>query len=359
MKGKLEKKLLKNVLVKMMHQSGVRVLWGLLLLSTAGAYAWSCSAEQVNINSPAEELSLGQVEGSRLRRLCPYIMTTVYWSNSADATKQRMLNEGSIFEILGSSKSDPEWYRIRDAEGVGWIWAKPIDGKAIVCDLPQQYYVCSDGASFRFSNDISSDQNIARIFEPGEAVRVTGADASVRFLTVVDGDGKEGFLMPQHLCAADSSAYKELFSGWMHPVTDTDERRCSSAYGWRVDPVTGFAGAFHGGVDFASAHGTPLTPVDDGVVEYAGPYGGYGNAVIIRHTHEGKTLKSLYGHLSSIAVAPGNSVSAPGTRGGGTIIGRVGSTGKSTGPHLHLEARTAGDEQLNPEQFFKQNLGCR
>ncbi len=106
----------------------------------------------------------------------------------------------------------------------------------------------------------------------------------------------------------------------------------ASPFGYRTDPITG-AQAFHSGVDFAASCGTPIKAADSGVIFSAGPNGGYGNATIINH---GAGLATLYGHQSSIAVSVGQVVER------GQVIGYVGSTGRSTGCHLHFEIRVNG-----------------
>ena len=100
----------------------------------------------------------------------------------------------------------------------------------------------------------------------------------------------------------------------------------SSSYGWRNSPITGNR-SFHGGVDMACSTGTPVYAALDGTVTSTGYNATYGNYVIITH-HSG--YKTLYGHLSAITCKRGNFVYTT------TQIGRVGSTGLSTGPHLHF-----------------------
>lgn len=102
--------------------------------------------------------------------------------------------------------------------------------------------------------------------------------------------------------------------------------RYSSYYGKRIDPIFR-TNSFHTGLDIASSHGTPVGASRKGRVISAGWMGGYGNAVIIDH---GEGYRTLYGHLSTINVRQGAYVDA------GRFIGRVGSTGLSTGPHLHF-----------------------
>jgi murein DD-endopeptidase MepM/ murein hydrolase activator NlpD len=106
----------------------------------------------------------------------------------------------------------------------------------------------------------------------------------------------------------------------------------TSGFGYRTHPVLGTR-RLHAGVDFGAGTGTPIVAADDGVVVSAGWLGGYGNAVIIDHTGG---VATLYGHQSRLAVTSGASVSR------GQVIGYVGSTGMSTGPHLHFELRING-----------------
>jgi murein DD-endopeptidase MepM/ murein hydrolase activator NlpD len=108
----------------------------------------------------------------------------------------------------------------------------------------------------------------------------------------------------------------------------------TSPFGYRTDPVTG-ATAFHAGIDIGAACGTPIKAAGTGTVLTAGwNSGGYGNMTLINH---GGGLSTLYGHQSSIIVAAGQSVTQ------GQVIGYVGSTGKSTGCHLHFEVRVNGN----------------
>lgn len=116
----------------------------------------------------------------------------------------------------------------------------------------------------------------------------------------------------------------------------------TSPYGQRVHPVTGQVGKMHTGVDIGAGAGEPIYAADSGNIILAGVNGGYGNCVMIDH---GNGYVTLYGHMSSIAVSKGQSVSQ------GDIVGYVGSTGISTGPHLHFEVRQNGGT-VNPMSFF-------
>ncbi len=116
----------------------------------------------------------------------------------------------------------------------------------------------------------------------------------------------------------------------------------TSGFGYRTDPVTG-ATAYHAGIDIGAPCGTPIKAAGTGVILSAGfNSGGYGNMTLINH---GNGLSTLYGHQSSIIVSPGQSVTQ------GQVIGYVGSTGKSTGCHLHFEVRVGGNP-VDPNAYL-------
>ena len=115
----------------------------------------------------------------------------------------------------------------------------------------------------------------------------------------------------------------------------------SSPFGWRVHPILGYR-RFHAGLDFAADYGSTIRAADSGTVIMAGWYGGYGNAVIINH---GKNITTLYGHTSQLYVQEGQTVQR------GQPIAAVGSTGLSTGPHLHFEVRRDGTP-IDPASFL-------
>ncbi len=106
----------------------------------------------------------------------------------------------------------------------------------------------------------------------------------------------------------------------------------TSPFGWRIHPIAGVR-RFHEGIDIAADSGTPIAAAEAGRVIYAGWYGGYGNYISIDH---GGGVSTGYGHCSAIYVSVGQDVSR------GQAIGAVGSTGYSTGPHLHFEVRING-----------------
>lgn len=123
------------------------------------------------------------------------------------------------------------------------------------------------------------------------------------------------------------------------PVATT---RMSSGFGMRVHPVLGGRRS-HKGIDIPAATGTPIRATADGTVGMADWFGGYGLYVQLEH---GGNLETRYGHMSRLAVASGQSVRK------GDVIGYVGSTGRSTGPHLHYEVRVNG-AAVNPAPYMQ------
>ena len=115
----------------------------------------------------------------------------------------------------------------------------------------------------------------------------------------------------------------------------------SSGFGWRTHPIAGEP-AFHRGIDFSAPAGTTVSASAAGVVSFIGPADAYGKLVVVNH---GDRVQSRYAHLEGIEVTTGMAV-APGQR-----IGRVGSTGRSTGPHLHFELIVDG-RVVNPKPFL-------
>ena len=149
----------------------------------------------------------------------------------------------------------------------------------------------------------------------------------------------------QKLIAAAAASKPQLsFSGFICPLKSYT--RISSEYGWRKNPVSG-VNKLHAGIDFAAPAGTPIYAAASGYVQVAGwSSGGYGNYVVIYHGKmtDGNAYSTLYGHMRSVATSAGKYVNQ------GDLIGYVGSTGNSTGNHLHLEVWKGGSKAnaVNP-----------
>lgn len=138
----------------------------------------------------------------------------------------------------------------------------------------------------------------------------------------------------------------------MVPIGNPSEGSISSLYGYRRNPFTGRSSEFHSGIDFRGQVGDSIKTTGSGIVTFAGFKGGYGRCVIIEHE---KNLQTLYGHLYRINVQVGDRVES------GQFIGLMGSSGRSTGPHLHYEVIMDG-KRINPIKYVnideeKENYG--
>ncbi|WP_294253733.1 M23 family metallopeptidase [uncultured Sphingomonas sp.] len=161
-----------------------------------------------------------------------------------------------------------------------------------------------------------------------DAAAATTADADAQFRTLFETWKK-----------LDSIESSTISIPSMQPVQHVS---FTSHYGVRSDPFRGTA-AMHAGVDIPGEMGTPIYATADGIVSHAGRLGGYGNLVEINH---GRGMETRYGHLSKILVADNTRVRR------GQIIGLMGSTGRSTGTHLHYEVRLDG-RAINPIPFIQ------
>lgn len=132
----------------------------------------------------------------------------------------------------------------------------------------------------------------------------------------------------------------------IQPLRNGDLKKMASGYGWRIDPIYKTS-KFHSGMDFTSDMGTEVYCTGDGKIEVLERNGwGYGNCIVINH---GYGYKTRYAHLSAFKVKVGDKVKR------GDLIGLVGSTGKSTGPHLHYEVEKYG-KKVNPIHYYHSDL---
>ncbi|MBP1613994.1 MAG: peptidase [Bacteroidetes bacterium] len=133
----------------------------------------------------------------------------------------------------------------------------------------------------------------------------------------------------------------------IQPVANKDLRQTASGYGMRIDPIYGTA-KFHGGMDFSAHPGTDVYATGNGVVVKMGWESAYGNTVEINH---GFGYRTVYAHLRDFHTKIGKKVVR------GEVIGGVGSTGRSTGPHLHYEVHVKG-ERVNPVNYYFMDLSA-
>lgn len=171
-----------------------------------------------------------------------------------------------------------------------------------------------------------------------------GYNQKVELLTEDSGLGRHGMRLKQVLLVlvlfmAISAGFSSVHAAeyGFAPVTG----QMTSPFGWRVDPITG-SQRFHGGIDIAANQGIPVYAPQAGTVMFAGNYGGYGNVVVLNH---GNSLYTLYGHNSQLMVQAGQVIQR------GQLISLVGSTGRSTGPHLHFEVHY-NQQYVNPLSYL-------
>jgi murein DD-endopeptidase MepM/ murein hydrolase activator NlpD len=187
------------------------------------------------------------------------------------------------------------------------------------------------------------------------AAMIAGDEIDPAVLRRITSSSAEGVGGPLEPVGGSDATFKQLFTSWKKldnisqgAIAVPSEKPVKTAaftsgYGVRSDPFRG-AAAMHAGIDLAGPVGTPIYATADGIVVESGyNSGGYGNLVKLNH---GRGIETRYGHLSTILVSPGQRV----TR--GQQIGRMGSTGRSTGSHLHYEVRIDG-RAVNPIPFMK------
>ena len=181
------------------------------------------------------------------------------------------------------------------------------------------------------ANGLSVEDKFDLVYEPGAKGRLlfVGLDrvarADLELLKWTDGKAT--------IWVNGDGVGGQTSQGMRMPVSG----RVTSGYGSRFHPILGYR-RMHAGLDFAAAHGTPITAAADGRVVAAGWSGGYGNLVRIAHSGG---VQTMYGHMSRVAARAGSVVRQ------GQVIGYVGSTGLSTGAHLHYEVRKGG-RAVNP-----------
>ena len=217
--------------------------------------------------------------------------------------------------------------RIRGRVGDGLYWSLRAAGASP--QVAAQYLAAL--ATEIDVGDVASNDSFDMVLSPNRDLLYAGLERvgeSALQLVRWDANGHGEWIN-----AADASRPAPSTSGLMMPASGP----ITSYFGYRYHPILHFT-RFHAGVDIGAGWGSPIVAAGDGRVIGAGWGGGYGREVQIAH---GGGIVSLYGHMSEIVAQPGSLVHA------GQLIGYVGSSGLSTGPHLHFEVRQGG-QPVNP-----------
>jgi murein DD-endopeptidase MepM/ murein hydrolase activator NlpD len=191
-----------------------------------------------------------------------------------------------------------------------------------------------------------TDSIVAELSELGIAVELPEADGIGGPLLAANDDAEQSVMIKDANTVMGAllrykAAQESQDSAPVHMPISGNFRQ-SSGFGNRTDPFSG-SRAFHSGLDFAAPSGTTVLSAGKGVVSFVGTKSGYGKVVEVTHANG---LITRYGHLSAFLSNEGQAVNT------GTPIAKVGSTGRSTGPHLHFEVRRA-DSAINPKTFLE------
>jgi murein DD-endopeptidase MepM/ murein hydrolase activator NlpD len=263
---------------------------------------------------------------------------TARWINKdADATFQRLVIERNGAGFTSSVVTAP----LQKVQSLGSATIKSslfaaTDEASIPDGVAEQLAEIFSG-QIDFSRSLRKGDRLSVVYEDlqadGESMR-SGKVLSAEFVN--NGKSNQAVLFQD---AASSKGQYYTFDGQSlrkaFLASPLEFTRVSSGYGIRVHPITNDKRA-HKGIDYAAPTGTPIRTVGDGVVEFAGNQRGYGNAIEIKHRDNKSTF---FAHLSRVGVKKGQKVEQ------GDIIGAVGTTGFSTGPHLHFEFRVDGEHR--------------
>lgn len=255
------------------------------------------------------------------------------------------------------------WAFFRQGRFEGWVFSGGISEtkqekepeEVIRITIGKTYFINND--SVKLQNEPGNLGTPLAIFLRGEKVEVlekkrsleteNGFKASWLF---VKQDDLEGWVLASNLSeklvekpSIVPQVTKKSFS---YPL-EFERSKMTSAFGFRIDPVTGKQGIRHTGVDLYpfSRYGAPIFAAGDGIIILQNNDSGYGNLTVVQHSNG---LVTYYAHQQKFLVRQNEKVRA------GDLIGEVGSSGKSTGPHLHFEVRTGlWKEQLDPEKYIR------
>lgn len=306
-------------------------------------------AQKLRVDALRKTLSGGKTKEAKLREACKgfesVFISQLFKEMRATVPKDGILHghyEDQYYSMFDKAMCD----QLADDGGIGLAdmmyrqlkgQVTGKDGKAGPGDiLPANRPVAAHGSSL---------PGVARIPVPGGAApagkRGIPADHFSPEMAAAMARPGVSPLAPAHAPTDGAADLTVAATQAATPMTAPVNGEITSEYGWRADPFKGDR-AWHAGMDIAAAQGSSVSACWGGTVVFAGTKGGYGNVVEVEHPGG---WKSVYGHLSSYSVKAGDHVAAGGK------IAEVGSTGRSTGPHLHFELRR-GSETVDPERLL-------
>lgn len=284
----------------------------------------------------------GAVDKSKSRIRAIERSTTPFLTPTSPRSKRRQSSGGKPAEVEPTSSGVPTWKKGASA---------PRSWGAQIASLADDYWAPSGGASFSTSRELV-DEFATKNPTDGVVSDLLGGGGSASGSPPFDWNMGEP---PGESVSArmDVIAGKIRRQSSMLASLPSDSPIrvgfVSSTFGYRLSPFTGIK-TFHKGVDLAANYGSPISAASSGEVIYAGPFGGLGRCVVVSHGYD---ILTVYGHAAKLLVEAGDHVEI------GQIIAKVGSSGASTGPHLHFEVRLAG-RAVDPSQFvpfFVKNAG--
>ncbi len=282
-----------------------------------------------------------------------------YYNKHSDAVKkqhrQDLQNRDAILEALGAFLDNTNrTLKLPEIKISSPVKSEEITGISETEDfhysgviIPKIYGYVSTGTLNMRAEDNGRSEIVAKltfrdkveiVYQSDNVEEINGITSP--WLMVRKPNGDEGWVFGGYI-SDDVPKEKDKENGktdW--GMIMPAEGRISSRFGKRVDPVSKRSYSFHKGIDIAAPEGTPVYASAEGtVIKAEFVKSGYGNLIVIKHADD---IATYYGHLSKIIAKKGDKV------GKGELIGKVGSTGRSTGPHLHFEVRR-GDKAMDPE----------
>nr|WP_324603052.1 M23 family metallopeptidase [Porphyrobacter sp. AAP82] len=325
-----------------MRVAGGVVVLALLWLVALGVMAWGQYRAEADLASFVEEKARVAKAGERLKEYGGNLDKVVddlkerqdFLDEMARMLPEDMVKEGAASgTITDSTREAGETVKkvsalIPEARGLAELEARQLAYVERLTRFADARARRAEAAMRKLNLDPQTMARQAQAAMGGPFEALSAADLDPRFERL-------------GLSLARMTVFERALDG-IPQVVPASIQSITSGFGFRRDPFNG-RGAMHAGIDFKGPIGSPIFAAADGRVTFAGRKSGYGNAIEITHANG---MLTRYAHLSRIDVRVGQAVAA------GTTIGGLGSTGRSTGPHLHFEVRI-NDRAINPRPFLE------